>query len=245
MNTIAESKALKRFAEDKELGIAAPAYKELLETVDTNVNWMQKNFNSIKQWIREKNEDPLSATKKVYRLPGNLVPSSYELFVQPYFKLTTKPQTFKGAVKINFKCVQNTNKFIIHMRNISLTSYQLSSSNDASFSFNNFAYSYDEDTNFLTAVLDKEFKSNNEYVFYADYSGKYFSDNLGFYANEYKNNDGVTNYVVLSQFEPVEARKAFPSFDEPAYKALFKIKVRHDSSVEAISNMPIQEKKPM
>lgn len=44
---------------------------------------------------------------------------------------------------------------------------------------------------------------------------------------------------MASQFSYIEARKAFPCFDEPAFKAVFKTKIIHDSSLNAISNMPV------
>jgi aminopeptidase N len=40
--------------------------------------------------------------------------------------------------------------------------------------------------------------------------------------------------------EPTDARKSFVCFDEPDMKARFKIKVIHDSSLHAMSNMPIK-----
>lgn len=43
-----------------------------------------------------------------------------------------------------------------------------------------------------------------------------------------------------SQLEAVEARKAFICFDEPIFKAVFSIKIKHDSSLTAWSNMPIK-----
>lgn len=52
-------------------------------------------------------------------------------------------------------------------------------------------------------------------------------------------------WLIASQLSYIEARKAFPSFDEPSFKAIFKLTIIHDSSLNPISNMPIQSQKQL
>eukprot|EP00262_Sarcandra_glabra_P014364 TRINITY_DN419_c0_g1_i1.p1 TRINITY_DN419_c0_g1~~TRINITY_DN419_c0_g1_i1.p1 ORF type:complete len:866 (+),score=159.90 TRINITY_DN419_c0_g1_i1:322-2598(+) len=49
--------------------------------------------------------------------------------------------------------------------------------------------------------------------------------------------------MAVTQFEPADARRCFPCWDEPACKATFKITVEVPAELIALSNMPILEEK--
>lgn len=48
----------------------------------------------------------------------------------------------------------------------------------------------------------------------------------------------------MTQFSPIHARKAFPCFDEPVYKATFSLTLRHDPQYTSLSNMPVSSSSP-
>lgn len=44
--------------------------------------------------------------------------------------------------------------------------------------------------------------------------------------------------MVATKFEPVDARKAYPCFDEPGFKATYQLKIIHPNDTIALSNTP-------
>ncbi|KAM0973687.1 hypothetical protein TB1_016191 [Malus domestica] len=65
----------------------------------------------------------------------------------------------------------------------------------------------------------------------------------GFHRVMYEHN-GEKKYMAATQFQPVDPRRCFPCWDEPAWKATFKIRLDDvPSELIALTNMPIIEEK--
>ncbi len=74
---------------------------------------------------------------------------------------------------------------------------------------------------------------------YIQYSGILNNELRGFYLSKTERR----NYAV-TQFESTDARRAFPCFDEPAFKATYDVSLTIDSADTAISNTPIESDTP-
>ncbi|KAI8928792.1 peptidase family M1-domain-containing protein [Entophlyctis helioformis] len=62
----------------------------------------------------------------------------------------------------------------------------------------------------------------------------------GFYRSHYVDKKtGKDRYIATTHFEPVYARRAFPCFDEPDKKAVFRVSVTAEPAFHALSNMPV------
>src|SRR6059036_439423 len=68
-----------------------------------------------------------------------------------------------------------------------------------------------------------------------DFSSKVSDNFTGFYKASY--GDG---YILTTHLEAVQARKVLPCVDHPAFKAVFKVRVKTDADLSVISNMPIE-----
>ena len=60
----------------------------------------------------------------------------------------------------------------------------------------------------------------------------------GFYSSSYTDADGKTQKMGSTQFESLDARRAFCCVDEPGVKATFSVTLIVPSHLTALSNMP-------
>jgi puromycin-sensitive aminopeptidase len=66
----------------------------------------------------------------------------------------------------------------------------------------------------------------------------------GFYRSTYRDAAGATRPLAATQFEAVDARRAFPCWDEPARKAVFAVTLVVPEGVAAVSNTRVVEERP-
>jgi puromycin-sensitive aminopeptidase len=62
----------------------------------------------------------------------------------------------------------------------------------------------------------------------------------GFYRSQYRDDEGRMHMIAATQFEATDARRAFPCWDEPALKAVFKTTLVVDENLNAFSNTAIE-----
>lgn len=73
-----------------------------------------------------------------------------------------------------------------------------------------------------------------------EFVGQHNDQMAGFYRSGYTDREGNPAVMISTQFEPLDARRCFPCFDEPARKAIFKATLIVDDGLTALSNMPVE-----
>lgn len=82
------------------------------------------------------------------------------------------------------------------------------------------------------------------YTLQTTYTGKIYETSAGLFVTVY-NVNGASKTMLATQFEAGDARRLAPLWDEPAYKAVFKMDIVVPPGQNAISNMPVAEKKQL
>ncbi|MBL8548831.1 MAG: M1 family metallopeptidase [Hyphomonadaceae bacterium] len=72
------------------------------------------------------------------------------------------------------------------------------------------------------------------------YRGKIYDEAYGLFRTSYTA-DGAQKHMLVTQFEPGDARRFAPMWDQPNRRAVFALTVTYPSSLSAIGNMPAAE----
>ncbi|KAH8271420.1 hypothetical protein KR018_009700, partial [Drosophila ironensis] len=179
------------------------------------------------------------------RLPTAVRPQKYDLHILTNLE-GPEDQKFSGTVKITIEVLQTTDNITLHSHGLSIdranvTLRQLSGDLQPNFVDEEPQFDY---LMFITTNING-FQAGTIYELSVPFSGSLKSTLNGYYISSYK--DSVANktrWISATQFEPHYARRAFPCFDEPAYKATFAITLGHHKNYTALSNMPLKETKP-
>uniref|UniRef100_A0A182MWE3 Aminopeptidase N-like N-terminal domain-containing protein n=1 Tax=Anopheles culicifacies TaxID=139723 RepID=A0A182MWE3_9DIPT len=90
---------------------------------------------------------------------------------------------------------------------------------------------------FYVLMLKTSLRRSEQYLIRIKYEGVLNDYLQGFYRSSYTANN-ETRWIATTQFQPTDARRAFPCFDEPALKARFNISIARTQDMISLSNMP-------
>jgi len=184
--------------------------------------------------MKTKNKKIVKKNTKSIRLESHISPIYYDLTLFP----DLLSFTFSGKEIIKIKIDDEVNKIILHSKNLDIETVKYSDKQSEQFA-TKITYDVKKETaTFYFKNKIKKGQGNLSIVF----SGIINDSLRGFYKSKYLLN-GEEKYLATTQFEATDARRAFPCFDEPAQKAIFKVSLIIPEKHTAISNtLPIDIK---
>ncbi len=163
-----------------------------------------------------------------YRLPSHVAPTRYDLRLEP--DLATA--TFTGSQTVTLTVTEPTSEIVLNTAELRVTEVAISGERGERFPG---AAVMDEALERCRLAFDGRITPGTWRLHLA-FRGTLNDKLRGFYRSTYKDSGGATRALAATQFEATDARRAFPCWDEPAFKAVFACTLVIDPALTAVSN---------
>jgi puromycin-sensitive aminopeptidase len=174
---------------------------------------------------------------KPYRLPTTVIPERYEIKLTP--DLSTA--TFAGEEKVFVQVFEPVRQVVVNAAELEFQAVSIKGPGgkvvrgSAALDIVNEQATFDF----------PETLNPGRWELQLTFSG-ILNDKLhGFYRSTYKDPNGREKTLASTQFESTDARRAFPCWDEPAFKAVFQVTLVVDQALTAISNARVLRETPL
>ena len=157
------------------------------------------------------------------RLPETAIPENYKLTFTP----DLEKASFEGDETIAIRVLKPTSEITLNAADIDFHDVSITSGGAPQKA----KVTPEKDKEMVVLSVDKPLAAGPATIHIA-YSGILNSEMRGFYLGK----DDQGRKYAATQFEATDARRAYPSFDEPDYKATFDITAVADKDMVAISN---------
>ncbi len=154
------------------------------------------------------------------QLPTGVEPVAYNLTITP----DASKLTFSGHVDISLDVDRGASRIVLNALNLTITKAALDGVSADS--------ALDPKTQTAAFTTGKTI-TGGHHVLAIDYTGKIADSATGFFHVDY-----AGGRMLTTQFEPADARRFLPVFDEPAKKAIFTVSAVVPQDQLAVSNMP-------
>ncbi|VVC37450.1 Aminopeptidase N-type,ERAP1-like C-terminal domain,Peptidase M1, membrane alanine aminopeptidase, N- [Cinara cedri] len=191
---------------------------------------------------RSRSITPIATNGEIFpwnnvRLPTFARPYSYHIRIHP--NLTSLD--VKGQVLINFTLTRDSNYIVFHSKNLTIFEKRLvNAENLDKFYKVSRMLEYSAGQQILLE-FEEVLSAKENYTLIIKYTTRLSRELEGFYLSSYTTSKGERRYLATTHFEPTYARSAFPCFDEPQFKARFKMSILRNRFHIALFNMPVKE----
>ena len=160
------------------------------------------------------------------QLPRDVVPVLYDITVRP----DARALTFAGEETITVDVRQPTRTIVLNAAELDVT--------EATFDGRPARVKADAEAQTLTVTLPAPATAGQHRLAFR-WTGKINRSAAGLFAIDYTGADGREQRMLATQFEAPDARRFAPMWDEPAFKARFKLASTAPAGQVAFSNMPV------
>jgi puromycin-sensitive aminopeptidase len=166
--------------------------------------------------------------QKHYRLPTTVVPERYEIKLTPDLSAAK----FAGEEKVFIQVLAPVRQVVVNAAELEFQAVSIKGPGGKVVRGDVALEGENEQATFNFA----ETLNPGRWELQITFSG-ILNDKLhGFYRSTYKDANGQEKVLASTQFESTDARRAFPCWDEPAFKAVFQVTLVVDEKLTAISN---------
>ena len=171
-----------------------------------------------------------------YRLSTTVVPKRYDLRLEPDLVAAT----FAGEVVITVEVENTLTEMVLNAAELAIQSASVS--RDGSVPIHG-SITLEEAAERARLVFPAAI-APGEWRLTLRFTGT-LNDRLhGFYRSVYKDAAGQPHTIAATQFEATDARRGFPCWDEPAFKAVFGVTLVVAEGLAAVSNSAIAREEP-
>ena len=163
-----------------------------------------------------------------YRLPSTIVPSVYRIWLAPDLEAAT----FAGAVEIDIDITEPVSSLSLNALDLELSPATVRSGDHEIVSV---ALATDEKYETATFTFDAPLTVGDA-TLSLTFTGTLNDLLVGFYLSTFEDTTGVSHRIATTHFEATDARRAFPCWDEPAFKASYEVTLDIPEELEAYSN---------
>src|SRR6266446_489253 len=179
-------------------------------------------------------ETPYTFAKTPGKLPKQVVPLEYSIRIVP----DVSKFTFSGSETVKLKATAPVRELVLNSLELEIAKASIDGTQ-----LSPAAIKLDPNNELLTIALPNEL-AIGEHSLAFEFSGTITPKGRGFYYMPYQEQGTGRKKVALgTQFEPSDARRFFPCWDEPSFRSRFQLTAVVPENWLAVSNMPVESER--